>query len=71
MTVTGSGDPVTLPWSCKFGTNVDAPDWCGITQDQTDNEDWAPWSGLTPSANFGPTEETIEEYCKKDTCYLK
>ena len=53
---------VALPWTCTFGESVDDFDWCLITQDQTDDRDWSPWSGLTPTPNTGPPEENILDF---------
>ena len=54
-----------LPWSCNFGQSLEDVKMCHIKQDNTDHRDWIPWSGLSPTANTGPLEDTVDDYGKK------
>ena len=50
-----------LPWLCDFGENTTHVDVCGFVQDTSDDLDWLPNYGNTPSRFTGPPKESFEE----------
>ena len=51
---------MTLPWYCDFGTDINAPDDCNMTQDKTDVFDWTFNIGDTDTKGTGPPQDTWE-----------
>ena len=59
-----------LPWSCNFGSNIEHVDYCGFIQDDTDDMEWIPIVGPTPTNYTGPPESSLDEHGMKQ-CFIK
>ena len=51
-----------LPWWCNFGSNIEQVDYCGFIQDDTDDMEWIPIVGPTPTNYTGPPESSLDEH---------